>query len=51
VVEEGQPEFIEQALRAALHKAGRQCGMHGKDMLPMAGEYTGQVMLDGVEAS
>ncbi|WP_136660552.1 indolepyruvate ferredoxin oxidoreductase subunit alpha [Nitratireductor sp. XY-223] len=50
VVEEGQPEFIEQALGAALYKAGSDLTLHGKDMLPMAGEYTGQVMLDGVES-
>ncbi|MEM5491913.1 indolepyruvate ferredoxin oxidoreductase subunit alpha [Hoeflea sp. AS16] len=50
VVEEGQPEFIEQALGAALYKTGRTISLHGKDMLPMAGEYTGQVMLDGLEA-
>lgn len=50
VVEEGQPEFLEQALAASLYKAGSTVSLHGKDMLPMAGEYTGQVMLDGVEA-
>ncbi len=50
VVEEGQPEFIEQALGAALYKVGSDISLHGKDMLPMAGEYTGQIMLDGMEA-
>ncbi|MDZ7601464.1 MAG: indolepyruvate ferredoxin oxidoreductase subunit alpha, partial [Hoeflea sp.] len=50
VVEEGQPEFIEQSLGLALYKAGSSIALHGKDMLPMAGEYTGQVMLDGLEA-
>jgi indolepyruvate ferredoxin oxidoreductase alpha subunit len=50
VVEEGQPEFIEQALGSALYRAGKSISLHGKDMLPMAGEYTGQVMLDGIEA-
>jgi indolepyruvate ferredoxin oxidoreductase alpha subunit len=50
VVEEGQPEFIEQALGSALYRAGKSMCLHGKDMLPMAGEYTGQVMLDGIEA-
>ncbi len=50
VVEEGQPEFIEQALGAALFKAGSDLSLHGKDMLPMAGEYTGQIMLDGIES-
>ena len=50
VVEEGQPEFIEQAFGAALYKSGRSIALYGKDVLPMAGEYTGQVMLDGIEA-
>ena len=50
VVEEGQPEFIEQALGSVLYKARSEVSLHGKDMLPMAGEYTGQVMLEGVEA-
>jgi indolepyruvate ferredoxin oxidoreductase alpha subunit len=50
VVEEGQPDFIEQALAAMLYRAGADVSLHGKDVLPMAGEYTGQVMLDGVTA-
>jgi len=50
VVEEGAPEFIEQAFSTMLYRAGHKVALHGKDMLPMAGEYTGQVMLDGVTA-
>ena len=50
VVEEGQPEFLEQQFAAMLYKAGRGLALHGKDMLPLAGEYTGQVILDGVTA-
>ena len=50
VVEEGQPDFIEQSLGSLLYKAGSDIALHGKDVLPMAGEYTGQIMLDGVEA-
>ena len=50
VVEEGQPEFIEQALAAILYKAQAQVRLHGKDPFPMAGEYTGAVMLAAVEA-
>ncbi len=50
VVEEGQPDYIEQALRAVLHKSGHRVALHGKGHLPMAGEYTGRVMLEGVEA-
>ncbi|MCX7340427.1 MAG: indolepyruvate ferredoxin oxidoreductase subunit alpha [Hyphomicrobiales bacterium] len=47
IVEEGQPEFIEQAISTILRRADLQTKVHGKDMLPMAGEYTGQVMKDG----
>ncbi|MCE8546742.1 indolepyruvate ferredoxin oxidoreductase subunit alpha [Ruegeria pomeroyi] len=48
VVEEGQPEFIEQGLAAMLHRAGSPVRLHGKGLFPMAGEYTGQIMLDGI---
>ena len=50
VVEEGQPEFIEQGLSTLLTRGGATARLHGKDMLPMAGEYTGQVMIDGIAA-
>ena len=48
VIEEGQPEFIEQGLSTILYRAGSDVMLHGKDILPMAGEYTGAVMLDGI---
>ncbi len=48
IVEEGHPDYIEQAFRSTLHKAGRTMPISGKDVLPMTGEYTGQVMLEGV---
>lgn len=48
VIEEGQPDYIEQQLGSYLYKSGSQLKLFGKDILPMAGEYTGQVMLDGV---
>ncbi|MGD9865923.1 MAG: thiamine pyrophosphate-dependent enzyme [Pseudodonghicola sp.] len=50
VIEEGQPEFIEQALSTFILRRGLKVRLHGKDMLPMAGEYTGKVMLDGITA-
>jgi indolepyruvate ferredoxin oxidoreductase alpha subunit len=50
VIEEGQPEFIEQGLSTMLLRSGLKVSLHGKDMLPMAGEYTGQVVLEGVTA-
>lgn len=48
VVEEGQPDFIEQTLGSYLFKARASTALHGKDVLPMAGEYTGTVILQGV---
>ncbi|MDA1310022.1 MAG: indolepyruvate ferredoxin oxidoreductase subunit alpha [Proteobacteria bacterium] len=50
VVEEGQPNYLEQAIGAILYKAGARVTLKGKDPLPMAGEYTGAVMLDGCRA-
>ncbi len=50
VIEEGQPEFIETQLGSFLYRAGSHVRLHGKGMFPMAGEYTGQVMLDGLTA-
>ncbi|MBP9183553.1 MAG: indolepyruvate ferredoxin oxidoreductase subunit alpha [Fuscovulum sp.] len=50
VVEEGQPAFIEDQLAAFLYRAGSSVKLHGKGVFPMAGEYTGQVMLDAVTA-
>jgi indolepyruvate ferredoxin oxidoreductase alpha subunit len=49
IVEEGQPEFIEQAVNTILRRADIQTKVHGKDMLPMAGEYTGAVVRDGLK--
>jgi indolepyruvate ferredoxin oxidoreductase alpha subunit len=49
VVEEGQPAFIEDAVLAALRRADvNATRIHGKGCLPMAGEYTGEVLLDGM---
>ncbi len=43
MVEEGQPEFLEQALNTILRRAGIPTAIAGKDVLPMAGEYTALV--------
>ena len=48
IVEEGQPEFIEQAVNTILRRADVQTRIEGKSMLPMAGEYTGGVMKEGL---
>ncbi|OYX21486.1 MAG: indolepyruvate ferredoxin oxidoreductase [Rhodobacterales bacterium 32-66-9] len=49
VVEEGQPEFIETQLGSFLYRAESRVKLHGKGLFPMAGEYTGAVMLNAVE--
>lgn len=48
VLEEGQPEYIEQGIQTILRRRDIQTRVYGKDIMPMAGEYTGQVMLEGV---
>jgi indolepyruvate ferredoxin oxidoreductase, alpha subunit len=48
VIEEGQPDFIEQAVNTILRRADLQTRIEGKSALPMAGEYTGGVMKDGI---
>ena len=50
VVEEGFPNYIEQQISHVLYKAGKSVKLEGKGKLPMGGEYTGQVMVDGVAA-
>jgi len=44
VVEEGQPEFVEQEILAILRRQDVAARIHGKDVLPMAGEYTIEVI-------
>jgi indolepyruvate ferredoxin oxidoreductase, alpha subunit len=48
VLEEGSPEYIEKDLLHALRKLDFQTAVHGKDMLPPAGEYTVEVIAQGV---
>jgi indolepyruvate ferredoxin oxidoreductase, alpha subunit len=49
VVEEGQPAYIEEAMLAILRRHDvNGVKLRGKDVLPMAGEYTGEVVLTGV---
>jgi indolepyruvate ferredoxin oxidoreductase, alpha subunit len=50
VVEEGQPNYVEQNLAAILRQAGLPAALHGKDLLPVAGEYTAAEVLKGVRA-
>ena len=48
VVEEGQPEFIEQEIMAILRRLDVNTPVHGKDLLEMAGEYTVEVIAAGL---
>ena len=48
IVEEGQPAYIEDAIAAILYRKSASCTLVGKGILPMAGEYTGTVLMDGV---
>ena len=50
MVEEGQPEFIEQALNTILRRRDIQTKISGKDVLPMAGEYTPAVVTKGIKS-
>ena len=50
MVEEGQPNFIEQTLATVLRHGDSSTALHGKDMLPLAGEYTLGVVRDGLRA-
>ncbi|CAG7626913.1 indolepyruvate ferredoxin oxidoreductase subunit alpha [Rhodococcus opacus] len=48
LLEEGQPDYIEQNLNAILRRADIATALHGKDMLTLAGEYTSTVVTRGV---
>ncbi|HWU67344.1 MAG TPA: indolepyruvate ferredoxin oxidoreductase subunit alpha, partial [Stenotrophobium sp.] len=50
MVEEGQPNFIEQNIATILRQGGSSTTLHGKDILPMAGEYTANELLKGARA-
>ena len=48
LVEEGQPDYIEQNINAILRRAGVDTALHGKDLLPVAGEYTPAAVIKGI---
>ncbi len=48
LLEEGQPEYIEQELALVLRKAGIPTPVYGKGMLPSGGEYTAEVISRGL---
>ena len=45
VIEEGQPEFIEQDIATLLRRANVATPLHGKDLLPMGGECNAEIVL------
>lgn len=48
MVEEGHPAYLEQALISVLHRHELLTRVHGKDMLPMGGDYTSSVVEAGI---
>ncbi|MDJ0958438.1 MAG: indolepyruvate ferredoxin oxidoreductase subunit alpha [Arenicellales bacterium] len=48
MVEEGNPDYLEQAVNVLLRKADLNTRIHGKDVLPQAGEYIAEVLLKGI---
>ena len=50
VVEEGFPDYIEQAVNVELRRADIATKVYGKGPLPKAGEYASDVLLEGLGA-
>jgi len=50
MVEEGQPDYLEQALNTALRRRDINARIWGKDVLPMGGDYTAHVIMKGILA-
>ena len=50
VVEEGQPEYIEQEIATFLRRRDINTPLHGKDLLPLGGEYSVEVVAAGLTA-
>ncbi len=48
LVEEGQPNYLEQAINTILRQARSEAVIEGKRVLPMAGEYTVEVLRAGI---
>jgi indolepyruvate ferredoxin oxidoreductase alpha subunit len=48
VVEEGYPDYIEQAINVELRRADLNTRVRGKGLLPNAGEYASDVLLEGL---
>ncbi|MGV0909009.1 thiamine pyrophosphate-dependent enzyme [Martelella sp. FOR1707] len=50
MLEEGAPEYIEQALHTLMRRRDLQTKISGKDILPLGGEYTTPVLVNGLSA-
>ncbi|CAH1648523.1 MULTISPECIES: indolepyruvate ferredoxin oxidoreductase subunit alpha [unclassified Chelatococcus] len=50
MVEEGQPEYIEQSLHTLLRRRDINTKVSGKDLLPLGGEMTAPVLINGLTA-
>ena len=50
IVEEGYPDYIEQAVNVELRRADINTRVLGKGLLPNAGEYASDVLLEGLAA-
>ena len=48
VLEEGQPEYLEQEIATFLRRRDINAALHGKDLLPSGGEYTVEVIATGL---
>jgi indolepyruvate ferredoxin oxidoreductase alpha subunit len=49
MVEEGHPEYIEQAVNTILRRRDINTRLEGKGMLPLGGDYTAAVLAKGIE--
>lgn len=50
MVEEGHPDYLEQAVNTALRRKDVQTRVAGKDRLPMGGDYTASVLMKGIQS-
>ncbi len=50
MVEEGHPDYLEQAVNTILRRRDIHSAVSGKDVLPMGGDYTAAVLMKGIES-
>mgnify|MGYP002630850674 CR=1 FL=1 len=48
IIEEGNPAFIEDQIRATLQRANMSCAVYGKNVIPTSGEYITPVVRAGI---